>query len=160
MKSLSLGNTIEEKKETYALLSKKSKKWGKVFAILGEIYAVAIVGMLLSATESIFVSLILSAVILVACPIVYYWYGQIVYYGYLALKVYFARRNIGASEVAGAVGTAVLVSYIFGGKKATKKLGVMGFVILLIALIIGIFMGLYYYFTFRKEAKELNLQAA
>lgn len=158
MKRLSLGNTIEEKKETYALLSKKSKKWGKVFAILGGICAVAIVGMLLSASESIFASLILSAVMLVACPIAYYWYGQIVYYGYLSLRVYFAEKNIGATEVAGAVGTAVLVSYILGGKKATKKLGVIGLVIILIALIIGVFTGLYYYFTFRKEAKRLNLQ--
>lgn len=160
MKVLSLGNTVEEKKETYALLTKKSKKWGKVFAILGVLMALFIAGALLGSSESIILTLLLSAVMLVALPTCYYWYGQLVYYGYLVLKAYFAQHQIGAAEVAGAVGTSILVTYLLGGRKATKKLGIIGIVIILIALTIGIFAGLYYYVKFKKEAKELNLQEA
>lgn len=156
MEGMTLGNTVEEKRETYELLTKKSKKWGKVFAVLGVLCALGISGLLLSGTESIFLVVIFAAVLVVAMPVCYFWYGQIVYYGYLAMKIFFVKRNIGVSEVAGAVGTSVLVSYVLGGKKATKKLGILWLIVLFIALTVGIFAGLYYYVKFRKEAKELG----
>ena len=157
MAKMSLGNTFEEKKATYEVLRKNQKKWGKVFAILGAIFGLFLSGIILSGSESIIGAFFIAIVLLVLAPICYYWYGQIVYYGYLAVRVFFQERNIGAGTIAGAVGTSVLVSYALGGKKAVKKVGVAWIIVLFKALSIGIFAGLYYYTKFQKEAKELGL---
>ena len=156
MGKMNLGNTIEEKRATFEFLTKNSKKWGKVFAILGVLFGLFIGSLLLTGTDSILGGLLLGAIMVVAVPISYYWYGKIVYYGYLTIKVFFHERNIGAGAVAGAVGTSALVSYALGGKKAVKKVGVAWLVILMIALTIGILAGFYYYIKFHMEAKKLG----
>jgi len=159
MSMMSLGNTLEEKREAYALLTEVSKKWGKVWAIIGGGMGLFIGLLLLGGMGNIVGALILAVIMIAALPICYYWYGQILYYGFLVTKIFLKNRNIGAGEVAGAVGTSVLVSYILGGKKSVKKLSIAWIVILIIALTIGIWAGFYYFIKFRKEAKELGLGA-
>lgn len=160
MEGMTLGNTLEEKREAYAILSKSSKKWGKVFAVIGAVLALVLGGVILSGTDSILLGLLITAILFVGIPFGYYWYGQIVYYGYLTIKVFLHEHDIDTGEavgtIAGAAGTSVLVAYIFGGKKAVKTVSFMWLVILLIALAIGIFVGLYYYIKFHKEAIELG----
>ena len=158
MEKLSLGNTLEEKKQTYAVLTKKSKKWGKVFAIFGVIMALFFASVLITGAENIIIGLLASLAMFVAAPLGYYWYGQIVFYGYLVMCAFFSEKNIDGAAVAGAVGTSVLVSYVLGGKKAVKKLGIFWVVILLASLTIGILVGFHYYLRFRKEAKKLGLK--
>lgn len=156
MGKMNLGNTLEEKRETYGVLSKKSKKWGKVFAILGIVCGIFFGGMLLGGSESKIVGVLIFSLLTVAAPICYYWYGKVLYYGYLAVKLFFYERNIGVDAVAGAVGTSVLVSYALGGKGAVKKLGIAWLVVLFIVVSVGIFAGLYYFIKIQKEVKELG----
>ena len=156
MDKMSLGNTPEEKRETYELLTKTSKKWGKVFAAVGLLMGLFIGGAMMSGSEQVVVGLLVGAIMIVALPLFYYWYGQIVYYGFLATSVFLRGRNLGAGEIAGAVGTSALISYIVGGKKAVKKLSIAWLIILMIALTVGVLAGFYYYIKFQKEAKELG----
>lgn len=158
MRNLSLGNTLEEKRATYEALKKKSKKWGKVFAVLGAIFGLVMGIIFLTAAESIILGVLTSVVMLVAISIGYYWYGQIVFYGYLVMRAFFSEKNIDGAAVAGAVGTSFLVSYALGGRGAAKKLGIAWIAILLFSLTIGIIVGFYYYLKFYKEAKELGLK--
>lgn len=156
MEKMSLGNTVEEKKATYEALTAHSKKWGKVVAIVGFICMLALGLMLMSASESILLGVVILLAFAVIGPIFYYWYGQVLYYGYLVIRSFSKQTGIGAGDVAAAAGTSFLVSYVLGGRKATKKLGVAWLIILLIAVTIGVYAGLYYWLKFRKEAKKLG----
>ena len=111
---------------------------------------------LISGSESAILGVMLTLVLVIAVPLFYYWYGQILYYGYIAVRAFFKGTGIGAGEVATAVGTSFLATYVIGGRKATKKLGFAWLIILMIALTIGVFAGLYYWVKFRKEAKSLG----
>lgn len=158
MSNLSLGNTLEEKRLTYAALTKTSKKWGKVFGILGIIFGIGIGALLVGSLENVFVGLLLFAIMLIGCPLGYYWYGQIVFYGYLVMRSFFSENKISGAAAAGAVGTSFLVSYLLGGKKAAKKTGIVWIAILMFSLTIGILVGFYYYIKFYMEAKKLGLK--
>ncbi len=156
MAILSLGDTLEEKKQTYDILTEKSLKWGKVFSILGAIMALFFCA-ILSTSDSPFLAKLFAVVFFfVLLPFVYYWYGQVAYYGFLVTKIFMHERNIGASEIAGAVGTSVLVSYVIGGKGAVRKLGYLWLITLFVGISVGIITGLRYYRKFNKEAKELG----
>ena len=156
MGRMSLGNTVEEKKATYEALTARAKKWGKFFAVIGVIFGLLVGAILISGSESAFLGVVVTLVMIAILPLFYYWYGQVLYYGYLVVKSFFTERNIGTADVAGAVGTSFLVSYVLGGKKAAKKLGIMWLVVLMIALTVGVYAGLYYYVKFRKEARTLG----
>lgn len=159
MINLSLGNTLEEKRQTYEALTAKSKKWGKVFRVIGAIFGAGLGILLLGAFENTFLGVFTALILAVVFSFSYYWYGQIVFYGYLIMMSFFSENNVSGGAVAGAVGTSFLVSYALGGRKAVKKLGIAWIVILLFALTIGIIVGFYYYLKFRKEAKELELNS-
>ena len=155
---MTLGNTIEEKRQTYEILKKKCKKLSKIFAVIAAIFGAFLCITVISASENLFLGFLLGAFLLVGMPVGYYLYGHIIYFGYLAISCWFRENNIGSWDVAGAVGTSFLVSYALGGRKAAKKLGAAWIFILILALIIGIFAGLYYYIKIEKEAKKLGFK--
>lgn len=159
MTKLSLGETYEEKKSTYEALIQNAEKWGRVCRIVGLVIAIYISLMLLAnVTDGFLACLIVAAISIVVTPIFYYWYGQVLYYGFLFVKTFFQKKDIGTAEVAGAVGTSVLVSYLIGGRKGAKAVGVAWIVILCIAVTIGVYAGLYYFVKFWKEAYDLGIE--
>ena len=158
---MNLGETLEEKRENFALLDAKAKKWGKVGRIVGWICAIFISLMMLTAiTNGIleFIGILITcAVMIIVLPIFYYYYAQILCYGYIKVLEWFAKNNIGASDVAIAAGGSIAISYLLGGRKSAKIAGVMWLILLGIVISVGVFVGLYYYYITNKEMKELGI---
>ena len=158
---MNLGNTVEEKRANFALLDAKAKKWGKVGRIVGWICAIFISLMMLTAqTEGIlgFIGVLITcAAMILVLPIFYYYYAQILCYGYIKVMEWFVAKGIGAGDVAIAAGGSIAISYLLGGRKSAKIAGVMWLVMLFIVISVGIFVGLYYYYITNKEMKELGI---
>ena len=158
---MNLGNTIEEKRANFALLDAKAKKWGKVGRIVGWICAIFIsLGMLTAITNGIleFIGILITcAVMIIVLPIFYYYYAQILCYGYIKVREWFAKKGIGAEDVALAAGGSIAISYFLGGRKSAKIAGVMWLVLLFIVISVGVFVGLYYYYLTHKEMKEIGV---
>ena len=157
MVKLSLGATEEEKKATYDLLMKKSVKWAKVLSVLFGIAGAGMACLFLSAIEGPFVlRLLIAALALVIAPYVGHWYGQILFYGYLFVGSNLSKSGITAGAVASAAGASFLTSYLVGGRRAVKTMGILWLVIIGIVVTVGVYAGLYYYVKFQAEAKKLG----
>ncbi|MBQ8321849.1 MAG: hypothetical protein IJX92_05740 [Clostridia bacterium] len=158
---MNLGSTLEEKKENYDLLDKKAKKWAKVGRIIGAICGVGIGLIMLSAQAEGIIgfifSLLFAAALVVIMPIFWYHYAQILCYGFIVVKSWFVERGIGASEVAGAAGTSIAISYMLGGRKSAKIAGVTWLIMLGVVVSVGIFVGLYNYIKVQREMKALGI---
>ena len=143
------------------MLTKTAQKWAKVGKIIGIICAVFIALMMLSAqTEGIlgFIFLLLfSAALVIFMPIFYYYYAQILCYGFIVVKSWFLERGIGAKEVAGAAGASIAISYLLGGRKSAKIAGISWLIMLGIVVCVGVFVGLYHYIKVQREVKELGI---
>lgn len=151
VKYMYLGETLEEKKESYELLTRKAKKLGIVFGVIGGFIGVFLGFFLMSAMSD---NKIIGIFIMIAAPITYYWMGYLWFYGFMTVKSWFAKLGIGA---AGAVGHSMAVSYLLGGKKSAKVTGIVWLVAFAIALLIGFYVGLYNFYKIRKEAKSLGI---
>ncbi len=158
MSKMTLGNTIEEKKATYELLTKNSKKWAKVFGIIGLICGMFIGFMMMGNAEPLWAGVIFGLVSIALMPITYYYYGQIYYYGFLVVRLYCAEKGIGGKEVVETVATSYLFTFIIGGRGAVKKLNILWFIIAIVAIVVSVYAGLYYYIKFQKEAIELGFR--
>ena len=143
-----LGDSLEEKKETYELLTKKARKWGKIFAILGGITGLGMSGIFSQGEGG---GLIIGLISLIGSVIGYYFYGQILFYGYINVSKWFVERGIGGREVANAAGTSFLVSFILGGRKAAKINLIMMLCILLAVVTVGVFVGLFNFIKVKRE---------
>lgn len=147
-----LGNTMEEKRDSVNELFRRGKRVGKIFGILGIIPALAYFYVAFTADASFFARLIMIASGLVV-PFGEYFIGFIWYLGCIAIRSWFIKRNIRASDMAAVAGNTLAISYILGGRKAAKTSAlIMLFIVLLVASI-GVWVGLYQYLTMRKFVK-------
>ena len=153
---MTLGNTIDEKRMSYELLTQNAKKWGRVFGIVTGSAAAVGLFVISGNTESLILAILIGLAVVVLAPSFYYLYGQVLYYGYLVIKLWFVKNDLDAADVAVAAGTSVAISYIIGGKKAAKTTGIIWLIIIGIAVTVGVYAGLYYYIKFYREAKKLG----
>lgn len=153
-----LGETIEEKKESYELLTGRAKMLGKLFGIVGGIGGL-IVGLCLmfSATDNKVTAVIFGIICIAAMPIFYYWMGYLWFYGFMTVKSWFAKLGIGVAGATAAAGNSMAISYLLGGKRTAKLTGIIWLVALGITLAIGFYVGVYNFFKIRAEAKQLGI---
>ena len=147
---------VEQKKELYEAMMKKAKKCGKIFAAFGALIGLIMMFAMMGSGEIIW-GLIGGLFVGAACAVGYYFYGQILYFGFIKVVKWFIEKGIGVKEVAGAAGTSLLVSYILGGRKAAKMNLILLFGILLVVAAIGVFIGLFDYIKALREAKALGI---
>lgn len=152
-----LGETLEEKRESYELLTRRAKKLGKFFGVLGGFAGLICLCLMLGATDNKITAIIFSLMIIVIAPITYYWVGYLWFYGFMTVKSWFAKLGIGVVGAASAVGHSMAVSYLLGSKKSVKITGIVWLVALAITLSIGFYVGLYNFFKIRNEAKRLGI---
>ena len=147
-----LGSTMEEKRDSVNELYRRSKKLGMVFGIFGIFYGLLLIYMGLSAEASIITKLtcIFSGII---SPFLLYWGGCVLYFGFIAIKSWFVKRDISASDVASAAGTTLTIAYLLGGKKTAKTSAFLMFLIFGLVVTIGWWVGLYNYFALKKYTK-------
>lgn len=147
-----LGNTAEEKRDSVNELFRRGKRVGKFVGILGIFFALLYFYTAFILDGSFFARLVMifSGI---AVPFVEYFLGLIWYLGYVAIKSWFIKRDVSASDMAAAAGSTLAVSYILGGRKTAKTSAlVMLFIVLLVGCI-GMWVGLYQYLTLRKFVK-------
>lgn len=153
-----LGDTLEEKRESYILLKKQAKKLGIFFGIMGTVMALIMMGVIFGGAlgEGQMTGKI--SLFLIACtvPFVYYYMGYLWYFGFLTVQGWFIKSGIGVSGAVGAVGHSMAVSYILGGRKTAKLTGIIWLIALVISLSIGFYVGLFHYIKIRSEAKRLG----
>lgn len=151
-----LGNTMEEKRDSVNELRRRAKRLGKIFGVCGIFFALVYLYTAFLLEGSIFAKLFM-ILCGIAVPFMLYFYGFILYFGFIAVKSWFVKRDISASDMASAAGTTLAVSYLLGGKKTVKTSAFVMFLIFGLAFSIGWFVGLYNYLTMRKY---LNAQPA
>ncbi len=153
-----LGETLEEKKESYDLLTKRAKKLGIFFGVLGGMAGLVLGIALMSAAEVNRILIILySCMFIVLTPIMYYWAGYLWYYGFVTVKSWFAKLGIGITGATATVGNSIAISYLLGGRKTAKLTGIVWLIALMITLGIGFYVGLYNFFKMRAEVKRLGI---
>lgn len=153
-----LGETIEEKKESYELLTRRAKKLGKFFAILGGLAGIVIgLCLMFAATDNRITAVIFGIIFIVGTPIIYYWAGYLWFYGFMTVKSWFVKLGIGVVGASTAVGNSMAISYLLGGKRTAKLTGIVWLIALAITLSIGFYVGLYNFFKIRAEAKSLGI---
>lgn len=153
-----LGDTLEEKKESYELLTKRAKKLGTFFGVLMGIAGLVLGIALMSSAEGNKVMIVLlSCIIIVLMPVMYYWAGYLWYFGFVTVKSWFAKLGIGVAGATAAVGHSMAISYLLGGRKSVKITGIIWLIALMITLIIGFWVGLYDFFKIRAEVKKLGI---
>lgn len=147
-----LGNTTEEKRDSVNELFRRGKRVGKIFGILGIFLALVYFYVAFAADGSFFARLIMifSGIVV---PFAEYFVGFIWYLGCIAIKSWFIKRNISASDMAATAGSTLAVSYILGGRKAAKTSAFIMLLIVLLTGCIGMWVGLYQYLTLRKFVK-------
>ena len=152
-----LGETLEEKKENYELLTRKAKKLGVFFGILGGLAGlIAGIGVMSAAEEKI-LAFFAGCIFIVFTPIMYYWAGYLWFYGFTTVKSWFVKLGIGVVGASSAVGSSIAVSYLIGGRKTAKITGIVWLIALAITLSIGFYVGLYNFFKIRTEVKRLGI---
>lgn len=153
-----LGETLEEKRESYALLTRKAKKLGKVFGTLGGIMGVILGLCLMFAAASNKVTAIIGGIVIMfIAPGIYYWVGYYWFYGFMTVKCWFAKLGIGVTGATAVVGHSMAVSYLLGGKKTVKVTGIIWLIALAITLMFGFYVGLYNFHKIKKEVQELGI---
>ena len=148
-----LGNTLEEKQASMDELCRRAKKIGKIgqFAV-GIPAALLYIYVFCFQYESIPIKLfgLLCAVV---SPKLLYYCAFFWYWGFITVKSWFIKYNVSVGEVASAAGTSVAVSYLWGGKKAAKTSLIIIFFIAGIVLSIGFYVGIFNYFSLKKQLK-------
>lgn len=153
---MNLGETLEEKRESYELLTRRAKKLGKFFGILGGLAGIICGVMLISGAEGQILAIICAIFAIVCAPIMYYWLGYLWFYGFMTVKSWFAKAGIGVAGAAAVAGHSMAISYLLGGRKSARITGVVWLVAFSITLAIGFYVGVYNYFKIRAEAKKLG----
>ena len=149
-------SNVAERKELLEAMMKKAKKCGKIFSVVGILIGLFMMVAMIDGSgflSGLLVGLFVGA----ACAVGYYFYGQILYFGFVKVVKWLIERGIGFKEVAGASGTSLLVSYILGGRKAAKMNFVMLVGVVLVVATIGILIGLVDYIKALREVKELGI---
>ena len=147
------GDTLEEKKECYELLTHGAKKLGRFFGIIGGIIGLVLGIIVMNMTEGVTGTVFGIAVMIIA-PFSYYWMGYFWYFGFITVKSWFVKLGIGVSGASMAVGNSLAVSYLLGGKKTAKLTGIIWLIALMITLAIGFYVRLYNYFKLRAAVKN------
>lgn len=90
---------------------------------------------------------------IVIAPKIFYYGAFFWYWGFITVKSWFVKYNVSAGDVASAVSSSVAVSYLLGGKKAAKTSLIVMFFIAGIVLSIGFYVGIFHYFSLKKQLK-------
>lgn len=149
-----LGNTLEEKQASMDELCRRSKKIGKFFQFAcGIPYGLFMVYFMFTSADAGIAAKLMSVLIAVVSPKFFYFGAFFWYWGFITVKSWFVKYNVSAGEVASAVGTSVAVSYLWGGKKGAKASLITIFIIVGIVLTIGFYVGIFNYFSIKKQLK-------
>lgn len=153
-----LGETIEEKRESYELLTRRAKKLGKFFAVLGGLAGIVLgLCLMFAKTDNKIAVVIFGFFIMIIAPITYYWAGYLWFYGFITVKSWFAKLGVGVVGATATAGNSIAISYLLGGKKTAKLTGIIWLIALGIILSIGFYVGLYNFLKIRAEVKKLGI---
>lgn len=155
-----LGNTIEEKSESMALLNRGAKKLAIAFAVIGAFATIMMVAMVASVEVDPPSAKITLIAIMLTYPIAFYWMGKFWYYGFVTIKGWMTKADVSGGEVLASSASVVTVSYLLGGRRGARMSGIILLVVLAVTLMFGFYVGLFSYFKVRKEIKKAYTKEA
>lgn len=156
---LYLGDTLEQKKESYEILTRRAKKTGNVFKWIGIVMAVCLSLIVIFAAEdmNVFAGLLIALLALVVYPLAFYCVGVILYYAFVTVKSWLAKWGIGVATTAAVAGESIAIAHLIGGRKSAKRMGIFWLIVICLFMVVGIYAGIFNYFMVRKEAKKLGI---
>jgi len=150
-----LGDSLEEKRESFELLRKGAKRLGKVYATIQAIIFCILMLVMLVAAESgglmvlFFIPIGLPIHLFISYGIAYLWY-----FGFVTVKSWVVKWGWTGRDAMAAVGGSMAVSYIIGGRQTARITGGIWLAMFAIFMLCGFFAGLHTYSKVKKELKQ------